>query len=490
MSDGQQPGPSRQIEQINKMPRKLQDPKFNKGQESWQVYVPRNIDCLFLAVVLSYLIPVKNNRDDFQERFEQLFGNAIDMDKMRDLIQSYNPFEDAEAYYDKIPKDLLQQFRERAGVADPNAWGSDKEVEGISKVLKCKIRLFHGTGSNDYDDIPVGAGKDQEPELELFCDIAAARGSRGGNYYSFNLKRNVGDEYKQLFKVDKLLKEFVVKFVEHFEKKLTNYSDEVGLEGKTKNIGKIAKSIITGAAILRFVPYVGNPVSSLISLPATYIGGKYHRNKAKNLYSTVGKETISSEDLRKVLVEAACDIFQKFESQFLKITTDEGVERVVIKLAEDAVGRIMNYIKINAGKVDGEIVEISSSFITEGVILGNSKERMAATFTPKVLQNSGFPKIPKSGHTVKYENSGEEWNTSELFAKTGIIKVEDNITTYYKKKSRNTGKYGYRFPFEWEMERWEELKEKYNASEIPYREEYKYILGSGEMKKKKKRRYI
>jgi hypothetical protein len=260
-------------------------------------------------------------------------------------------------------------------------------------------------------------------------------------------------KFNKLFKADKLLKAFTEKFIEHFEKKLTVYSDEIGLEGKTKNEGKIAKRIKTGAAIFKVVPKVGKPVSALISLPATYMGGRYHRNKAKKIYSAVGKDRISSEDLRKVLAEAASDIFQKFESQFLKVITDEGMERAVIKLAEDAVGRIMNYIKINASRVDGGIVEISSSFITEGVILGKSKEGMGATFTPKVLQNSGIPNMPKSGRTVKVENSSEEWKTSELYEKTGIVKVEDNITKYYEKKGSNTEKYGYRLPFVWELER-------------------------------------
>lgn len=459
------------------------EPKFNKEQNYWQVYVPRNSNCLFIAAILSYLIPVKNDRNGFRDGFERLFGHDIGVDKMRDLIQSYNPFLDAEAYYDKIPKDLLQQFRKRADVSDPNAWGGSTEIKAISGVLGCKIRLFSNTGS--YDDISMSSYReDKIPELELFHDIAAAGGSRDGNYYSFNLEKNVGDKYKRLFKVDKMLKAFVKKFIEHFEKKLANYSDEVGLEGKTKNIGKIAEKIKTGTAIFRIIPYVGKQISVLISLPATYIGEKYHRNKAKKIYSAVGEDRISSESLREVLAEAAFDIFQKFESQFLKVITDEGVERAVIKLAEDAVGRIMNYIKINAGKADGEIVEISSSFITEGVILGDSKEGMGATFTPKVLQNLGIPKVPKSGRTVKNENSSEEWKTSELYEKTGIVKVEDNITRYYKKKSDNTEKYGYRLPFVWELERWEELKREYNVSKIPHGEEYKYILKSEEIKEK------
>jgi hypothetical protein len=401
--------------------------------------------------VLSYLIPVKDNHDDFQDRFEGLFGNASDMDKMRDLIQSYNPFLDAEAYYDKIPKDLLQQFRKRAGFSDPNAWGSNNEVEGISRVLKCKIRLFHGAGSNDYDDIPVGSGKDEVPELELFYDIAAARGSRDGNYYSFNLEKNVGDEYKQLLdKVDKLLKGFVEMFVGHFEKKLATYSDEVGIEGKTTNVGKIAENIKKGAEMLGVVC---KPVGKIVEHSATYVGGQHHRGKAKKIYSVVGKDRISKADLRKVLVEAACDIFQKFESQFLRITTDEGVVRAFIKLAEDAVDRIMNYIEINAGKID---LEISSSFITKGVILGKSEEGIGA------------------GRTVKDEKSDEEWKTSKLLEETGIMKAEDNMTKYYKK---NTGKYGYRLLFGWE--KWEELKTKYKESKKTHSQEYKYILQSG-----------
>jgi hypothetical protein len=325
MSDDQQPGPSGQIEQSTDMSRK--EPKFNKEQESWQVYVPRNSDCLFLAVVLSYLIPVKDNRDDFRDRFEQLFGNAIDMDEIRDLIQSYNPFSDAKAYFDKIPKGLLQQFRERAGVADPNAWGSDNEVKGIGRVLKCKIRLFYGTGLNDYNDYnSLQYRKNKVPELELFYHIAAAGGSRDGNYYSFNLKKNVGDEYKQIFEVVKLLKAFVENFVKHLEDKLTNYSVEVGLEGKTKNAGKIANSIKSVAGASGDTPEAGMAVSTLIPHLFTWPGRKIHRNKAKKIYSVVGKHRISSEDLRKVLVEAACDIFQKFESQFLKVNTDEGEE--------------------------------------------------------------------------------------------------------------------------------------------------------------------
>lgn len=46
----------------------LSVPKFNQEQDAWQISVPRNSNCLFLAAVLSYLIPVKDNPNDFRER--------------------------------------------------------------------------------------------------------------------------------------------------------------------------------------------------------------------------------------------------------------------------------------------------------------------------------------------------------------------------------------------------------------------------------------
>ncbi|WP_407512666.1 hypothetical protein [Wolbachia endosymbiont of Trichogramma kaykai] len=56
--------------------------------------------------------------------------------------------------------------------------------------------------------------------------------------------------------------------------------------------------------------------------------------------------------------------------------------------------------------------------------------------------------------------------TSELYEKVEIEKAEGEIIKYYQLKEHDFAeKYGYRLPFKWELENWEELEQKYVLSE-------------------------
>ncbi len=55
------------------MPELLQ-PQFNQRHNAWEIDVAGDGSCLFCAVTLAYLIPIKDDDYVFKKRFEKLFG--------------------------------------------------------------------------------------------------------------------------------------------------------------------------------------------------------------------------------------------------------------------------------------------------------------------------------------------------------------------------------------------------------------------------------
>ncbi|MGL9725329.1 MAG: hypothetical protein ACR5KV_00885 [Wolbachia sp.] len=137
----------------------------------------------------------------------------------------------------------------------------------------------------------------------------------------------------------------------------------------------------------------------------------------------------------------------------------------------DTASRVINYISTN-----NEKGEFPIPCIIKGIVFGQSKKNSLAQH---VLQkNSKFCKLEvfQPSYQVKDKQSDKTLITSELYKTVGIKKIEGGTTKYYQlKKSDCAEKYGYRLPFVWELEEWEELKQKYVPSEIS-EEEYVYIL--------------
>lgn len=65
--------------------------------------VPADGSCLFWAVTLAYLLPVKGDDNLFQQRYEALFGNEEtvlqNLDSVRTFIYSYNPLLELDDFF-------------------------------------------------------------------------------------------------------------------------------------------------------------------------------------------------------------------------------------------------------------------------------------------------------------------------------------------------------------------------------------------------------
>ncbi|BET36033.1 MULTISPECIES: ankyrin repeat domain-containing protein [Wolbachia] len=249
---------------------------------------------------------------------------------------------------------------------------------------------------------------------------------------------------------------FVKTFVKEFEEKLSECSKEAKPGSKVRKTGKVVAKVVStvGNYIPPSVEKVG---TSQVMECVSFISTNQHRKKAK-IFSTIVAP--SEGNLRKILIEAGLEIFQSFEKQFTKIvdTNQLSCNRGIEKLAMDTVSRVINYTTSC-----NEKGEFPNLHITKGVILGKSKRK--------------YPFTTRTGHQVKDKQSGEMLMTSELYEKVGIEKAEGEIIKYYQLKEHDFAeKYGYRLPFKWELESWEELEQKYVLSETSKKREYVRIL--------------
>ncbi len=73
------------------------------------------------------------------------------------------------------------------------------------------------------------------------------------------------------------------------------------------------------------------------------LSAKYYFPKAATQKITRIFSTVLPGELGLILAEAAVGIFRNFESQFVQITDKAGDKVAMEKVAEDAVGRVLNY---------------------------------------------------------------------------------------------------------------------------------------------------
>ncbi|WP_265031025.1 ankyrin repeat domain-containing protein [Wolbachia endosymbiont (group B) of Athalia cordata] len=268
---------------------------------------------------------------------------------------------------------------------------------------------------------------------------------------------------------------FVKTFVKEFEEKLSKYFEEAEPDSNIQKISKASASFssflnntIPASPLKLFSVKVNESINHCVT-------GKRHKKGAKNIF-TITTPCYKAE-MREILVKAGLEIFHRFEVPFIKVVdiNPSFYHRRVKKLAIDAVHRTMNYL------LTSEEQDFSVDLITQGVVLGKSKKK-------------GY--FTRPGYEVKDEQSGESLVTSELYEWVGIKKKEEDETVnYYQYNSEEHNleeyncaeKYGYRLPFEWELRKWEEVKQKYVSSEVPI-ERYVYILN--DEKKEELARFI
>ncbi|OJH31450.1 OTU-like cysteine protease [Wolbachia endosymbiont of Armadillidium vulgare] len=112
------------------------------SEESFRrINVPGDSSCLFWAITLAYLIPVKCSNDAFRERFERLFGgNSVELLQVQKLIQDRSSLS---IYNDGILKKLVtKEFRGR--VVDKMFSDQDRFEKSIT------VNDFLNSRSEDY----------------------------------------------------------------------------------------------------------------------------------------------------------------------------------------------------------------------------------------------------------------------------------------------------------------------------------------------------
>ncbi|MFT4314720.1 MAG: FxSxx-COOH system tetratricopeptide repeat protein [Wolbachia pipientis] len=293
-----------------------------------------------------------------------------------------------------------------------------------------------------------------------------------------HLKKSSG-QVKRLSPQEKEVNEKLRKFVEDFvfiyERSLSEYYER--LENQKGKPGKwadfINTLIYTGKGGTEGTEETEVKAFSLIGINVlrsaiSGIGSHHNRAELKKLIDQLYIFKTNPIKVRKELVKSGIEIFQSFESQFVQVTANGRWERAMTKLAEDAVSRVIDYYRKNTEE------EFSAHSITDGIIFGKSKRyKQTSISSPNI----------KLGHTLENKNSNS-WNTAELFDKPGLvtIKSDGNTDKYYDRRDgkSDTSKYGYRLLFKWELENKVEKLAREYREENPPREEYRYILKSGE----------
>ncbi len=259
-----------------------------------------------------------------------------------------------------------------------------------------------------------------------------------------------------------LLEIFVEAFMSAFMKRLGPYHLLAKGERLTEEALKIElKTGLTGALLGAGIAQ--SIVGSIPSLVASLrvISGKYYFSKGKAQRITRIFSNVSKGELSSILSETAVNIFHSFESQFMLITDKAGDSIAMEKLAEDAVGRVFNYIEKYSYSDDKSL--ISRELLEQGVLQGPSEK----FFDPSVKQ----ARLRISGNILQDKN-GNNINTSNLYEKTGLVvlDINDQPDRFYSVKGRlHSNRYGYRRLLDWEKEANGKLKEIF---EIQYVEEY------------------
>ncbi|KAG8236294.1 hypothetical protein J437_LFUL016074 [Ladona fulva] len=288
------------------------------------------------------------------------------------------------------------------------------------------------------------------------------------------------------------LEEFVMYFVKEFEAKLHAY--HLILEGETKKAGKFSDSFsekvgqaVGGATGGLAGLILGSPVAGaraggtagkgIARNVGSIIGNKEHTKKVTKLLDLIDLSQKDKTSFRDMLVKAGIDIFQSFEMQFMRVTTDQGPKKAMQLLAKDATNRAVNYYTQNKG-----------ALITESVVLGKSK------IEPVMGVPVATSKIKTPGFEIKYiyKSAEEKWYTASIYEKVGFViegRTSREINNYYEKKDgkSRSDKYGFRRLFT--SEKWDKLKDKYRTSNVVKSGQfvdYQYILNSKELEEKSK----
>ncbi|MFZ0219945.1 MAG: NB-ARC domain-containing protein [Candidatus Aquirickettsiella sp.] len=264
---------------------------------------------------------------------------------------------------------------------------------------------------------------------------------------SKRLKMTSKDEKE---KITILLEVFVENFMCAFTRNLGKYHLLAKGERLTEDALKNEiKTGVTGA--LLGIGISQSLVGSIPSLVASLrmISGKYYVSLDKAQKITKIFSEIKVGSLGSLLSSTAVEIFFSFENQFMQITDKAGDKMAMEKLAEDAVGRVFNYID----KACTRDSIISEELLVQSVIQGPSEK----LFDPNIKS----ARLRITGNIIQ-DRYGNDINTANLYEKVGLVifGTHNQPNKYYSSKDHpRSNRFGYRRLLNYEKEADGELKE-------------------------------
>lgn len=145
-----------------------------------------------------------------------------------------------------------------------------------------------------------------------------------------------------------------------------------------------------------------------------------------------------SLDNKEILIEGCVILFKSYESQLFNATVDGDNDNALMVLASEAVRRILNVC------IREKIENITLFMIKEGVLDSESKllERIVKLSCTAI--SSGDDNVDLKDKNGKAHSTPP----GKIYTHAGIVRRENDSLRYYKTKSSNTGRFGYRRLFE------------------------------------------
>lgn len=226
------------------------------------------------------------------------------------------------------------------------------------------------------------------------------------------------------------------------------------MKGVSAGVSAVDKTSIWA----KVAPAVENVASGVVDSTTTYFYEKTHRTKSKNIIKYIS--LIPKSEFRKLILQAASDIFLSFEAQFSVVLDLNGTwMRAMEKLAIQLTDCSLNYID-KLGRYN-ESVDIGPDFIVKSMLRGKPKQGYAAMASSSIglskLEESNIlsdeikAEIPKAGHTLKYHD--RECKITEIIKGVGVVKMDADgqSRTYFRRKYFDKANiFGYRLMFSWE----------------------------------------
>ncbi|WP_342227036.1 hypothetical protein [Rickettsiella endosymbiont of Rhagonycha lignosa] len=255
--------------------------------------------------------------------------------------------------------------------------------------------------------------------------------------------------------INKYLEVFVHEFTINFVKRLSLY--HLTAKGQQITQEEIFKELKTGAtgalvgigiaqSIMGSIPSI---IASVRSLSSHYFTSKTKAQTITRIFYSIEQPPID-----EILSKAAIQTFKNYAYQFMEITDKAGDKMAISKLAEDAAGRCLNFI---AEDKQSNLI-ISEDLITTGVVAGPSEKFFDPSIKNKRLRVSGSKIQDRSGNNI---------NTANLYEKTGIriLNQPPKTDQFYRLKiNLDSSTYGYRLPFNWEVNSQGQLNELMNEN--------------------------